>query len=83
MQEKDKEFWYIQEKERIEKLTEEHKVALSHSTRLKRMLPDKEAFLNELKSARKSEMQKKLSDFNIKLEEQRKIRLEEKKKQRY
>ncbi|XP_071532638.1 eukaryotic translation initiation factor 3 subunit A [Panulirus ornatus] len=79
---KDKEFWKLQEEERVKKLVEEHQVSLEHSRRLKRMQTDRVEFLNQLKSSRRSEIEKKLNDFNARLEVERKNRLGERKEQR-
>jgi len=57
--ERDKEFWEAQEEERVAKLIEEHKLSLEHSKRLGRMTTDREQFLETLKSARRSENEKK------------------------
>lgn len=81
-QEKDKEFWQAQEQERVKKLVEEHEISLEHSKRLKRMHQDRIEFLNQLKSSRRSEIEKKLNDFNARLEVERKNRLAERKEQR-
>ncbi|RXG58416.1 Eukaryotic translation initiation factor 3 subunit A [Armadillidium vulgare] len=67
--EKDKDFWETQEQERVSRLIEEHRVALEHSQRLYRMLPDRDIFVEKLTTARHSEIQKKLNDFNARLEE--------------
>merc|ERR1712008_23826 len=80
--ERDREFWEAQEEERVAKLIEEHKLALEHSVRLGRMQVDKETFLETLKSARSSENEKKISDFNARLEVERKSRLAERREQR-
>ncbi|XP_045606650.1 eukaryotic translation initiation factor 3 subunit A [Procambarus clarkii] len=80
--EKDKDFWQSQEEERVKKLVEEHQVSLEHSQRLKRMQTDRTDFLNQLKSSRRSEIEKKLNDFNARLEVERKKRLSERKDQR-
>lgn len=80
--ERDKDFWQSQEEERVKKLVEEHQVSLEHSRRLKRMQSDRIEFLNQLKSSRRSEIEKKLNDFNARLEVERKKRLAERKEQR-
>merc|ERR1739838_1167159 len=80
--ERDREFWEAQEEERVAKLIEEHKQALEHSKRLGRMQVDRETFLETLKSARRSENEKKISDFNARLEVERKSRLAERREQR-
>merc|ERR1711962_1457791 len=80
--ERDKEFWEAQEEERVAKLIEEHKLSLEHSKRLGRMTADREQFLETLKSARRSENEKKINDFNARLEVERKLRLTERREQR-
>ncbi|XP_042865797.1 eukaryotic translation initiation factor 3 subunit A-like isoform X3 [Penaeus japonicus] len=80
--EKDKEFWQAQEQERVQKLVEEHEISLQHCKRLCRMHTDRDEFLNQLKSSRRSEIEKKLNDFNARLEVERKNRLAERKEQR-
>lgn len=80
--EKDKDFWQSQEEERVKKLVEEHQISLEHSRRLKLMHADRTDFLNQLKSSRRSEIEKKLNDFNARLEVERKKRLAERKEQR-
>lgn len=80
--ERDKEFWKCQEEERVKKLIEEHQVSLEHSKRLLRMHEDRDEFLSQLKSSRRSEIEKKLNDFNARLEVERKNRLAERKEQR-
>ncbi|MCL4113646.1 UNVERIFIED_CONTAM: hypothetical protein GTU68_025942, partial [Idotea baltica] len=80
--EKDKVFWEKQEEDRVKKLVEEHRVSLQHSRRLAHMLADRDVFLDRLKSARSSEIQKKLNDFMARLEVERKARLQKRKEQR-
>ncbi|CAL4113931.1 unnamed protein product, partial [Meganyctiphanes norvegica] len=80
--ERDKEFWEAQEDERVAKLIEEHKLSLEHSKRLGRMQTDREQFLDTLKNARSSENEKKINDFNARLEVERKLRLAERREQR-
>lgn len=46
------------------------------------MQTDRVEFLNQLKSSRRSEIEKKLNDFNARLEVERKNRLGERKEQR-
>lgn len=81
-QEKDKDFWQSQEEDRVKRLVEEHQESLENSRRLQRMHQDRTDFLNQLKSARRSEVEKKLNDFNARLEVERKKRLAERKEQR-
>ncbi|KAK7792189.1 hypothetical protein R5R35_005144 [Gryllus longicercus] len=78
----DRKFWEQQEKERIEQLTEERELAVQHRERLKRMQGDKEAFLEKLKSERRTVYLEKLKEFEKKLDEERKKRLAERKNNR-
>ncbi|XP_055585643.1 eukaryotic translation initiation factor 3 subunit A [Uranotaenia lowii] len=73
----DKEFWEKQEAERIEVAIVERKNAEVVQERLKRMIPDKDAFWQKLKGERSSQFTEKLKAFNIALEEERKRRIAE------
>jgi translation initiation factor 3 subunit A len=59
----DKLLWKQQEEERIAQLQEERKVAMLHRDRLMRMRVDKEKFIDNLKSARRSVFKEKLAEF--------------------
>ncbi|XP_055923013.1 eukaryotic translation initiation factor 3 subunit A [Eupeodes corollae] len=72
---KDKEFWELQEQQRIENAIAERKIAVEQQCRLKRMYPDRHTFLENIKKERASSFVEKLKDFNIALEEERKKRL--------
>lgn len=72
----DKVFWESQEKSRIENAVAERENAVAQQDRLKRMYPDRDAFLDQLKAERKSMFLEKLKRFNETLEEERKRRLE-------
>lgn len=72
----DKVFWENQEKTRIENAISERENAVAQQDRLKRMYPDRDAFLDQLKAERKSLFVEKLKRFNDTLEEERRRRLE-------
>lgn len=72
---KDKEFWEAQEKTRIENAILERKDAVAQQERLKRMHPDRDAFLDTLKKERASVYAEKVKQFEIALAEERKKRL--------
>ncbi|XP_067012039.2 eukaryotic translation initiation factor 3 subunit A [Anabrus simplex] len=78
----DRKFWEQQENERIQQLVEERELAVQHRERLKRMIPDKEAFLEKLKSERKTVYLEKLKEFEKMVEEERKKLLAERKQRR-
>ncbi|KAA0191179.1 hypothetical protein HAZT_HAZT006772 [Hyalella azteca] len=80
--EQDKEFWKVEEEKRVAKLIEEHRQALEMCKRFNHMKSDLNQFLDGIKSARRSEMEKKLNDFNARLDVERKKRLLERKEQR-
>ncbi|ELU00557.1 hypothetical protein CAPTEDRAFT_162196 [Capitella teleta] len=77
--EKDKEFWEQQEQERIKNMKLERDVALANRDRLLRMLPDKTSFIEMLTEARMSVHKVNLEAFDKKLNEERKLRMEERK----
>lgn len=54
LQIQDRKSWEQQEAERIQQLIEERELAVQHRERLKRMHVDKEAFLDKLKSERRT-----------------------------
>ena len=80
--EKDKEFWKIEEEKRVKKLIEEHRQNLEMCKRFNHMKGDLNKFLDGLKSARRSETEKKMSDFKARIDVERKKRLQERKEQR-
>ncbi|XP_058129450.1 eukaryotic translation initiation factor 3 subunit A [Anopheles ziemanni] len=71
----DKEFWEKQEAARIEAAIAERKNAEACQERLKRMLPDREIYWQQLKNERGNQFAEKLKQFNVALEEERKRRL--------
>lgn len=74
--------WKQQEEERIAQLQEERKTAMLHRDRLMRMKPDKEKFIDTLKSARRSVFKEKLAEFEAMYETVRADRLKQRKDQR-
>jgi len=77
-----KEFWEIEEKDRIELLKKEREVALEHRHRLSRMMEDKEEYVNKLRDSRMSVYKEKLKDFEKKYSEERVKRILERKEKR-
>uniref|UniRef100_A0A182VQ83 Eukaryotic translation initiation factor 3 subunit A n=1 Tax=Anopheles minimus TaxID=112268 RepID=A0A182VQ83_9DIPT len=71
----DKEFWEKQEAGRIEAAIAERKNAEACQERLKRMLPDRDVYWQQLKNERGNQFAEKLKQFNLALEEERKRRL--------
>ncbi|XP_035895390.1 eukaryotic translation initiation factor 3 subunit A [Anopheles stephensi] len=71
----DKEFWEKQEASRIEAAIAERKNAEACQERLKRMLPDRDVYWQQLKNERGNQFAEKLKQFNQALEEERKRRL--------
>ena len=78
----DKLLWKQQEEERISQLQEERKVAMLHRDRLMRMRIDKEKFIDNLKSARRSVFKEKLTEFESMYDTVRSERLKQRKEQR-
>ncbi|XP_030058488.1 eukaryotic translation initiation factor 3 subunit A isoform X2 [Microcaecilia unicolor] len=78
----DMELWEQQEEERITTMKLEREKALEHKNRMSRMLEDKDLFVERLKASRQSVYEEKLQQFEERLAEARKMRLEERKRQR-
>lgn len=78
----DKLLWKQQEEERIAQLQEERKVAMLHRDRLMRMRVDKEKFIDNLKSARRSVFKEKLAEFETMYDTVRSERLKQRREQR-
>ena len=78
----DKLLWKQQEEERISQLQEERKEAMLHRDRLMRMRVDKEKFIDNLKSARRSVFKEKLTEFESMYDTVRSERLKQRKEQR-
>lgn len=78
----DKLLWKQQEEERIAQLQEERKVAMLHRDRLMRMKEEKDKFVDNLKSARRSVFKAKLAEFESMYETVRAERLKQRKENR-
>ncbi|XP_053305829.1 eukaryotic translation initiation factor 3 subunit A [Spea bombifrons] len=78
----DMELWEQQEEERIKTLLLEREKAVEHKNRLSRMVEDRDQFVSQLMSARQSVYEEKLTQFQERLSEERKVRLEARKRQR-
>lgn len=78
----DKEFWEKLEQARIENAIAERTNAVAQQERLKRIHPDRDAFLDKLRVERNSLYLAKLTAFNTFLEEERKKRLIQRAQQR-
>merc|ERR1711970_758587 len=74
--------WEDQEKERIELEKENRSSDVESRDRLIRMKPDKEKYLESLLRERKNVFEKKLTEFEALVAEERKIRLERRKEER-
>merc|ERR1712018_189987 len=81
-EEEDKIIWKNKEEERIKAAIAERQEAVKTKERLARMTADKTAFMEKLLKERKTEFEKKLFDYMYKLDEQREIRLAERKRER-
>ncbi|XP_051935893.1 eukaryotic translation initiation factor 3 subunit A isoform X2 [Hippocampus zosterae] len=79
---KDMELWELQEEERISNMKVEREKALEHKKRMSRMMEDKENFLSKITAARSFIYEEKLKAFQERVVEERKNRLEERKRQR-
>lgn len=77
-----REFWENQEKQRIEKLKQEHELEINTRDRMRRMKKDVHEFLTQLKDRRKKQYKEKLTSFEKRLVEERRERLAERKEQR-
>lgn len=80
--EQDKVYWKAQEKERIANAIKEREEAVLAKKRLGRMAQDKDTYLQNLLRERKAAFDKKLSDFNKRVEQERVKRLADRKRQR-
>merc|ERR1712038_397680 len=69
-EEEDKIIWKNKEEERIQAAIAERREAVMTKERLVRMTADKTAFMEKLLKERKTEFEKKLSDYMYKLDEQ-------------
>ena len=78
----DKLAWKEQEEARIAQLQEERKVAMLHRDRLMRMREDRDKFVDNLTSARRSVFKEKLTEFEAMYSTVRAERLKQRKEQR-
>merc|ERR1712043_73961 len=74
--------WKQKEKDRIAQSIKDREEAVATRDRMARMKEDKDNFMATLLTQRKATFEKKLKEYNKTLEEQRAIRLEERKYQR-
>merc|ERR1712038_783003 len=81
-EEEDRIIWKDKEEERIKNAITEREESVKTRDRLARMKEDKNAFMEKLLKERKAEFDKKLSDYNKMIEEERAIRLKERKEER-
>ena len=80
--EDDKVLWKKQEEERIKQAIIDREVAVKTRDRLVRMREDKDAFLGDLLKNRQAVYDKKVADFNSRVERERAIRMAERKQKR-
>ena len=81
-EEEDRVIWKNKEEERIKAAISEREESVKTRDRLTRMKEDKNAFMEKLLRERREVFDQKLSDFNAMVEEQRAVRLEERKEAR-
>merc|ERR1711872_314660 len=74
--------WEEQEKDRIEGEKKQRASDVENRDRLVRMRDDKDKYLESLLKERKNVFEKKIAEFNQKVAEERKIRLERRKEER-
>merc|ERR1712154_180766 len=77
-----KQVWEEQEKERIEGEKKQRASDVENRNRLVRMKTDKEKYLESLLKERKNIFEKKIAEFDQKVAEERKTRLERRKEER-
>merc|ERR1711978_724728 len=77
-----KQVWEEQEKERIELEKTQRETDVKNRDRMKRMTVDKDLYLDGLLKERKNIFEKKLTEFNATVTEERKKRLERRKEER-
>lgn len=80
--EESKVLWDEQEKERIEKEKEQREVDIVNRDRLARMTADKDSYLESLLKDRKNLFDKKQSEFEAQVAEERSMRLQRRKEER-
>merc|ERR1719357_1710353 len=74
--------WEEQEKDRIEEEKKERASDIENRDRMVRMRDDKDKYLESLLKERKNVFEKKITEFNVLVDEERKIRLERRKDER-
>merc|ERR1711997_465888 len=74
--------WKQKEKDRIAQAVKDREEAVGNRDRLSRMKEDKDNFMATLLTQRKAQFEKKLKEYNKMVEEQRAIRMEDRKIQR-
>merc|ERR1739848_11325 len=82
LKEEAKVVWEDQEKDRIEEEKKERASDIENRDRMVRMRDDKEKYLESLLKERKNVFEKKITEFNVLVDEERKIRLERRKDER-
>merc|ERR1719402_735908 len=82
LKEEAKVVWKEQEKDRIEEEKKERASDIENRDRLVRMKTDKEKYLESLLKERKNIFEKKIAEFDQKVAEERKTRLERRKEER-
>ena len=80
--EESKVLWDEQEKERIQKEKEQREVDIVNRDRLARMTADKDSYLESLLKDRKNLFDKKQSEFEAQVAEERSMRLQRRKEER-
>merc|ERR1712045_392346 len=80
--EESKQVWEEQEQERIELEKTQRETDVKNRDRMKRMTVDKDLYLDGLLKERKNIFEKKLTEFNATVTEERKKRLERRKEER-
>jgi len=78
----DMEIWAAKEEDRIKQAVADREEAVNNRDRLARMKNDKEEFMSTLLKQRKDLFDKKLKEYNKMIDQQRAVRLEERKQQR-
>merc|ERR1711970_1585863 len=82
LKEEAKVVWEEQEKDRIEEEKKERASDIENRDRMVRMRDDKDKYLESLLKERKNVFEKKITEFNVLVDEERKIRLERRKDER-
>merc|ERR1719317_1273316 len=79
LKEEAKVVWEEQEKDRIEEEKQQRASDVENRDRMVRMRDDKDKYLESLLKERKNVFEKKITEFNVLVDEERKIRLERRK----